>query len=129
MLRLVAMWSRIMLCGLSVVRVAQDAAGSERLHLADGNGVEPFQAVALRQGHVNELGVHAFDVGQHEQLLDGGVVTHVAFECGIGVAPLLCGPPEQGDIEQVGLVGVSGGGLRGGDRGRDEVRLHRGCGN
>lgn len=105
--------------------MAQGVAGGERLHLPDGDLIEPFQPVALRQGHVDELGVHAFDVGEHEQLLDGGVVAHVAFELGIRIAPLPGGLAEEGDIEQVGFVGVGGGGLGGGDLGRDEVGFHR----
>ena len=106
-------------------KLAQGVAGGERLHLPDGDLIEPFQAVALRQGHVDELGVHALNIGQHQQLLDGGVVAHVAFELGIGVAPLLGGLAEQGDVEQVGLVGVGDGGLRGRDLGRDEMGFHR----
>jgi len=63
----------------------QPVAGcGERLHLADGNCVEPFEPVVLRQGHVDELGVHALDIGQHQQLLDAGVFAHVAFKLGIG---------------------------------------------
>ena len=72
---------------------------------------------------MDELGVQAFDVGEHEQLLDGGVVAHVAVELGVGVAPLFGGLAEEGDVEQVGLAGVGDGGLRGRDLGRDEVRL------
>jgi hypothetical protein len=37
---------------------------------------------------VDELGVHAFDVGEDEELFDGGVFAHVAVEFGIGGAPL-----------------------------------------
>ena len=60
--------------------------GRECLHLADGDLVEAHEAVALRQGHVDELGVHALDVGEDEKLFDRGVVALVAVEPGVGVA-------------------------------------------
>ena len=107
------------------LELAQGAAGGERLHLANRNRIEPFEPAALRQGHVDKLRVHSFNVGQHEQLLDGGVVAHVAFELGVGVAPLLRSLTEERDVEEVGLVGVRDGGLRGRDLGRDEMGLHR----
>lgn len=88
------------------------AGGDEGLHLPDGDLIEPFQPFALRQIHVDELGVHTLDVGQHQQLLNGGVFTHVAFQFRIGVAPLPGGLAEQGHIEQIGFVGVGDGGLR-----------------
>ena len=99
-------------------------AGGERPHLADGDGVELGEAFAGGEGHVDEFGVEAFEVGEDEELLDGGVVAHVAVELGVCVAPLAGGVAEEGDIQQIGLAGVGGGGLRGGDFGRDEVRPH-----
>jgi hypothetical protein len=51
----------------------------ESLHLSDGDTVEPFEPIALGEAHLNELGIHTFQVGEHEQLLDGGVVTHIAI--------------------------------------------------
>jgi hypothetical protein len=77
----------------------------------------------LRQPHVDQFGVHAFEVGQDEELLDGGVVAHVAIEFGVGVAPLPCGPPEEGDIEQIGLAGVDDRRLRRRHRSWDDVLL------
>ena len=107
------------------LRLAQVAGGGEGLHLPDGDLIEPFQPFALRQIHVDELGVHALDVGQHEQLLNGGVFTHVVFQFWIGVAPLPGGLSEQGHVEQVGLVGVRDGSLRRRDLGRNEMGFHR----
>lgn len=86
----------------------------KHLHLADGDFVEAFEALALRQRHMDQFGVHALDVGQHQQLLDAGIVTHVAVQLGVGVAPLLGGLAEQGDIEQAGFAGI-------GNRGRAAV--------
>jgi hypothetical protein len=93
------------------------------LHLADGDLVQPLQALALRQPHVDQFGIHGFEVGQHEELLDGGMVAHVAVEFGIRFAPEFRGQPEQGDIEQIGLVGVDDRRLRRGHGRRDEAFL------
>ena len=85
--------------------------------------IKPLEPVALRQRHVGELGVHALDIGEDEELFDGGVVAHVAIELGIDVTPLLRGLAEEGHVQQIGLGGVSDGSLRGRDLRRDEVRL------
>ena len=100
--------------------------------MADGDGVELGEAVGGREGHVDELSVEAFEIGEDEELFDGGVVAHVAIEFGVGVSPLASGLAEESDVEQVGFASVGGGGLRRGDFGRDEVRfdLRRcGCGS
>ena len=81
------------------------------MHLADGDLVERWKTIPLWQLHVDELGVHALDIGEHQQLLDGGVLAHVALQLGIGVAPLFGGQTKQGDIEQVGFAGVGDGSL------------------
>ena len=70
---------------------------------------------------MDELGIHAFEIRQHEKLLDAGVVSHVAVERGIGLAPLLGGLTKEGNVEQVGLVGIDHGRLGGGDGRRDDV--------
>ena len=74
--------------------------------VANGDLVQALQALALRQAHVDELGVHGLDVGQHQQLLDAGVIAHIAVQAGVGITPLPGGLAEQGDIEQVGFVGI-----------------------
>ncbi len=77
----------------------------------------------MRQLHMDELGVHVFEVGEDEKLLETGVVAHVAVLTGVGVAPLVGGLSEEGDVEDVGFVGVGEGGLLRGDFGRDEMGL------
>ena len=72
--------------------------GGEGLHLADGDLVEAFEAVALGQAHVDELGVHALNVREDEELFDGGIFAHVAVEFGVGIAPLPCCLSEEGDV-------------------------------
>jgi hypothetical protein len=66
---------------------------------------------------VNEFGVHALDIGEHQQLLDRSVLPHVAFQLGVDVTPLFGSLAKQGDIKQVGFTGVGDGGLCRGDCG------------
>ena len=53
-----------------------------------------------------------------------GMFPHVAFKFWIGVAPLLRGLPEEGDVEHIRLIGVGDGGLRRSDFSRDKVGFH-----
>ena len=87
--------------------------------------IQPLEPFALRQSHVNELRVHAFHVGKDEQLLHARVIADVAFQLGIGVAPLPRGVAKERDVEQIRLGRVSDGRLRGRDFGWNQVRLHR----
>lgn len=52
--------------------------GGERLHLADSDLVEPCKALFCGELHVDELGIHCLDVGEHEKLFDGSVVADIA---------------------------------------------------
>ncbi len=63
------------------------------------------------QSPADEDGVQAFEVGEDDELFERGVVADVALGVGVGVAPLLRGLSEQGDIEEVGLAGINRGGL------------------
>ena len=82
-----------------------------------------MQAIALGEPHVNKLGIHALEVCQYQQLLDAGVVAHIAVEFRVNLAPLLRGLPEKRHVQDIGLRGVGDGRLRWRDRGRDEMRL------
>ena len=68
----------------------------------------------------DEHGVEAFEVGEDDELFQRGVVAEVAFTTGVCIAPLFGGLAEEGDVEQVRLAGIDGGGLRLGDGRRDE---------
>lgn len=104
------------------------AAGVEEgAHLGDGDVVEGCEAFGLRQALADEDGVEAFEVGEDDELLQRGMVADVSFDSGIGVPPLFGGPAEEGDVEEVRLAGVNGGGLRLGDGGRDEGVLDGVC--
>jgi len=54
--------------------------------------------------------VQTLDVRQHGKLLDGSAIAHIAFDSGIGVAPLFGGLAKQGDVEKIGFAGVGTGG-------------------
>lgn len=96
---------------------------SENPHLANGDLIQPFESFTLWQFHVDELGVHAFHVGKHEQLFNGRVFPHVAFERWIGLAPLFRCLTEERHVEKIGLGGVRDGRLCRCDFRRDEMRL------
>lgn len=94
---------------------------SQYLHLPDGGLIETLQTLPLGQFHMDELGVQAFKIGQHQQLLNGSVVAHVAFQRQIRVPPLFGSPTEKSDVEEIGLACIDSGRLHGGDDGWDEV--------
>ncbi len=71
----------------------------------------------------NKDGVEAVEVGEDDELLQRGVVAKVALGVGMGVAPLLRGLAEEGDVEQVGFAGVNEAGLGLGDGGGNERLL------
>jgi hypothetical protein len=89
-------------------------------HLGDGDFVEHAQALGGGQALADQHRIEAFEVGEHDELLQRSVVAEVAFRFGVGVAPLLRRLAEQGDVERIGLLGVDEGGLGVGDRRRDK---------
>ena len=97
----------------------------ERLHLADRNGVELHQSIGSAEVHVNEFSVHRLYIGENEELLDGRIVTDIAFKFWVFLTPFFGGATEQGDVEQVGFIGVGCGGLRFGDFGRNQMGFDR----
>lgn len=101
-----------------------DVPRGEGLHLADGDGVEAFDAVALGQSHVNELDIHVLDVREDEELFETGVIAHVAVFVRVRIPPLTGGLAEEGDIEEISLAGVGEGGLLWGDFGGNQMGLN-----
>ena len=81
------------------------------MHLANGDLVQSLEPLILRQFHIDELRVHTFNVGKDEELFDVGVITDIAFEFGIGVAPLPGSLAKESDVEQISFVGIGDGGL------------------
>ena len=54
----------------------------------------------------NENGIKALEICDDDKLLKRRMVADVAFGIGMGIAPLLRGLAKEGDIEQVGFVGI-----------------------
>ena len=67
--------------------------------------------------------VEAFQIGEHDELLQRGVVAEVALGSGMRIAPLLRGLAEEGNIEEVRFVGVDEARLLFVHAGRDESLL------
>ena len=101
--------------------------GHERLHLADGDGVQLFDSIVLRQVHVDEFGIHALQIGQNKQLLEGCVVAHVPVNARISFSPFSGGLTEERNVEEIRFVGVGRCCLLCCDLGGDQVRLNSVC--
>ena len=54
----------------------------------------------------NENGIKALEICDDDKLLKRRMVADVVFGIGMGIAPLLRGLAKEGDIEQVGFVGI-----------------------
>ena len=94
-------------------------------HLPDGNGVQLLDAFSLRQAHFDEFCIQTLNVRQHQKLLDGSAIPHIAFESGTGVAPLFGSLAKQSDVEKISFAGVGTSRLRSAHHSGDEVRLNR----
>jgi hypothetical protein len=101
------------------------AIGQQSAHLSDGDFIELLQAFRLGQSLADEHGIEALQVGQDNELLQRGVVANVTFGVGVGVSPLFGGLAEQGDVEQIGFVGIDETCLCLGDRGWNQRLFDR----
>lgn len=72
------------------------------------------------QALADEDGVEAFEVGEDDELLQRGVIPHIALGGGIGIPPLFGGLAEEGDVQQIRLAGIDSASLCLGDGRRDE---------
>lgn len=79
----------------------------------------------MGQALTDEHGIEACEIGEDDELLQWGVVAEVALGIGMSIAPLLRRLAEEGDVEQVGFVGIDEGALSLGDGGRQERLLDR----
>lgn len=84
----------------------------EDAHLLDGDFVEFFEALRLRNAIIDHDGVDVLHVGDADELVDRGVVALVAFQRRIRGLPLLMRHAEKRDIENIGLARVDGVHLR-----------------
>lgn len=95
--------------------------------MGDGDFVQLEQAFRLGQPLADEHGIEAFEIGEDDKLLKRRVIADISIGVGMGIAPLLRGPAEEGDVEQVGFVRIDELRLSFGDRGW-EKRLLDGVG-
>ena len=70
------------------------------------------------------LVLHGFQIAEHDQLGDGGLVAHVALRIGMRVAPLPGGHAKEGDVDDVRLIRVYKADLLRGKARVDQVLLH-----
>ena len=89
----------------------------------DGDCIESAKPFCLWKPIVYENGVQAFHIGQADELVNGGIITNVSLEIGIGVPPFSRRHAEQGDIKKVGLIGIDKGNLFLRHFGRNEILL------
>ena len=78
----------------------------QHLHLADGNGVELCQTLRLRDSLVDEHCIQVFQIRQAHELRNVGIVTDVAFDIRMGIAPLFGRHTKQRHIQNIGFVGI-----------------------
>ena len=91
--------------------------------MGDGDFVQLEQACRLGQPLADEDGIEAFEIGEDNKLLERCVIADISISVGMRIAPLLRGPAEKGDVEQVGFVGIDELRLSFGDRGWEERLL------
>ena len=63
-------------------------------HLSDGDLVELCQSFLGGDALANQHGIDAFQIGKDNELLHGGVISHIALEIGSRASPLFGGDPE-----------------------------------
>jgi hypothetical protein len=110
-------------CRIGFTKALDGHNTNERAHLGDGDGIELTQAIWRGQALVNQHGIDALQIGQHDQLLQRGRVSHVADLLWVGLTPLGGSHTKQGHVEQIGLAGIHGRRLMPGQLARQEVRL------
>ena len=81
-------------------------APNQYAHLPNGQFIKFYQPLELWQAFLYKMRIHGFHVGKAHQLMHIGMVTHVAFLFGIGIAPLFGRYAKQRHIQQVSFTGV-----------------------
>ena len=78
----------------------------QHLHLLNGNLIQLYQSLALRQALVDEHGIEVFHVRKANQLIDCCIVAYVALLVSIRLSPLLGSHAEHSHIEHICLIGI-----------------------
>ena len=63
--------------------------------MGDGDFVQLEQTLRLGQALTDEHGIEALEIGEHDKLLQRGVVANVALGVGMGIVPLPRGLAEE----------------------------------
>lgn len=58
----------------SFLDLFQRRCGCEDLHLSNGDFVKALEALSLREPHIDEFGIHAFQIGKHRELFNGDIL-------------------------------------------------------
>ena len=80
----------------------------------NSDSIELYESFTLGHLLVDEYGIEILHVGQTNQLVDGGIITDIAFQIRILFAPHLRSHAEHGNVQHIGFVGI------------DDTRLFRG---
>ncbi|ADV43320.1 hypothetical protein Bache_1313 [Bacteroides helcogenes P 36-108] len=79
----------------------------QKLHLFYGYPIEAEKPLMLRDAVVDEDGIQILHIREANQLVDIGIVAHVAFEVGMCVAPFKGGHAKHGYVQHIGLAGIN----------------------
>ena len=75
-------------------------------HLMDGDLIELNQAFLLWHSMFNKHCIEILHIGEAYQFIDRGVIPYIAFEVGIGIAPLFRCHAEHSHIQHIGFIGI-----------------------
>ena len=76
------------------------------MHLLDGNLIEFHKPFTLGNSIIDKHGIDILHIRQTYQFVDVRIVTDVAFQVGISLAPLLGSHSEHGHIQYIGFLGI-----------------------
>ncbi len=83
--------------------------------------VQFYKPFTLRHLLVDECGIEILHIAQSDQLVDGSIVTVIAFQNGILLTPHLRSHAEHGHVQHVGFVGIDDAPLLRGHFGKNQI--------
>ena len=92
--------------GLVLFQTFEIVCCEQGAHLGDSDFIELKQALGLGNTLADENGIEALEICEDDKLLKRSMVADVTFGIGMGIAPCTGCLSEEGDIEQVGFVGI-----------------------
>lgn len=91
---------------MQLVQFPGTGAACQGFQLTHCHFAQLFQALPLWETLFQQEGIDGLQIGHDQQLLNGGVVPHIAFAFGIFGPPLLGGFAEQGHIQDIRFIGI-----------------------